>query len=144
MEYVSVTIPKATLKDMHKSLLMQHIVEEQIRHEHGLEASDYPASLLEIEKILGISPEMARELSYEIEDQLWEYSWYTYTDEWAWFRAQKDLLKDLGEKAKQVKQDELERRIDEIYRKKFDTFVGEIDMHEELTLRKNSSKKRAS
>lgn len=138
------TLPKSILKEIHKAVLTQHVLEEHLRREHGMEEADYPPSLIEIEKILGMSTEASHELSHEVEDELWEYSWYTYTDEWAWFRAQKDLLKALGDKAKDVKPDELERRIDEIYRKKFDSFVKEIDMHEEASLRKNISKKRAS
>lgn len=130
-EFVSMTLPKEDLKALHRGLLARHLMEEIARREAGLEEIEYPKALVEIERLLGLDDEAAHALYHEVEDELWEYAWYAYTDEWAWHRARRDVLRELGSKAGPMKRDALDRLIEDRYEKGFDAYVGEIDMREE-------------
>ena len=68
---------------------------------------------------------------HETEDDLWNYAWYVYTDEWAWHRAKDETIKELGKKSTSLKSDALDRLVEERYEKNFETYIREIDMKEE-------------
>lgn len=112
-------------------MLIRYILDAAMRREKGLEDIEYPENLVKLEEILGISEEKAHTLFHQLEDELWEYVWYTYTDEWAWHRAKKETDKELGDKTSSIKREALERLIEERYEKNFETYVAEIDMKDE-------------
>lgn len=130
-EFISLTLPKRELVDFHRSLLQRYIAENLVRREQGLEESEYPVALTKLEEILGISEDRAHALLHETEDDLWNYAWYVYTDEWAWHRAKDDTIKELGKKAQAFKRDALDRLIQERYEKQFEEYIREIDMKDE-------------
>lgn len=130
-EFVSITLPKNELEEFHRGMLFRFIAEGLIRREQGLEESEYPESLSKLEEVLGISEERAHAMLHEMEDELWDYAWYVYTDEWAWHRAKLETLKELGSKSTSLKKDALDRQIEERYEKQFENYIKEIDMKEE-------------
>lgn len=133
MSYISVTLPKQELAELYKGLLMQYVVDQTMRREKGLEDIDYPDNLARLEEMLGINEEQAHLMFHEMENGLWEYAWFTYTDEWAWHRAKAETEKELGGKSSGLKHEALERLIEERYEKNFDKYVAEIDMKDEQT-----------
>lgn len=131
MSYISVTLPKEELMDLYKGLLAQYVIEQSMRREKGLEDVDYPENLSRLEEILGVDEDRAHLMFHQMENELWEYSWFTYTDEWAWHRAKAETEKELGDKASGLKREAMERLIEERYEKNFDKYVAEIDMKDE-------------
>ena len=128
VDYASITLPKKELAELHRGLLMRHLVENEIRREEGLEEIEYPKVLEAIENALGLTEERAHQLEHQVDDELWNFAWYAFTDEWAWFRARADILRELGRKRSSVAPEALERKIEDRYRKDFERYVGEVDM----------------
>lgn len=129
-EFVNLSLPKADLIDLYRALMMRHVVENTTRHEQGLEEVESP-SLERMEAILGLEDGEAHRLFHEMEDALWQYAWYAYTDEWAWYRAQQEVRKQLGSKATHTKRDAFDHLVEACYDERFDEFSAEIDMKKE-------------
>lgn len=130
-EWAFLSMPKDQLVEIHRALLTRYVVESALRREQGLEAIDYPPFLEHMEKMLGISEDEAHTLFHKLEDELWEYSWYDYTDEWAWFRAKQDVMKGLKHSDRRVADEEMDRLVEKKYEEKFESYVAEVDMKEE-------------
>lgn len=143
VDYASITLPKKELAEIHRGLLMRFLVENEIRREEGLEEGEYPKVLEAIERSIGLNEEEAHALFHQVEDELWDYAWYAFTDEWAWFRARQDALKELGAKRSGTPTEAIERKTEERYREKFERYVQEIDMHETGVPTKKEKKRAA-
>lgn len=130
VDYASITLPKKDLADLYRGMLLRHFVENEIRREEGLEEAPEPKVLTALEVALGLNERETHDLYHRAEDELWDYAWYAYTDEWAWFRARQDVLKELGAKRTGLTQDALDRKTEDRYRERFDAYVSEIDMRE--------------
>lgn len=143
VDYASITLPKKDLAELHRGLLLRHIIENGIRREEGLEEADEPKVLAALETALGLTSDEAHTLFHQTEDELWDFAWYSYTDEWAWFRARQDILKALGAKRTGLTQEALDRKTEEQYRDHFERYVGEIDMRDLETNSTKKEKKRA-
>ena len=122
------------LTDMHRALLRQFVIESSLRKEQGLEPVERPTSLAKLEQLLEITDEQAHILSHQMEDELWEYSWYTYTDEWAWFRAKQEVTKQLGKTARAKDSDQVDTLVEAQYEASFERYAAEIDMQTEVPL----------
>jgi hypothetical protein len=127
IDYASITLPKKELAEIHRGLLMRHLVENEIRREEGLEEIEYPKVLEAIENALGLNEEQAHALEHQVDDELWNFAWYAFTDEWAWFRARAEVLREQGKRS-ELSTEGLERKIEDRYRKEFERFVSEVDM----------------
>ncbi|MCR4256279.1 MAG: hypothetical protein NUW08_01090 [Candidatus Uhrbacteria bacterium] len=144
IDYASITLPKKDLTELYRGLLLRHFVENEIRREEGLEEIDEPKVLAALESALALNDREAHELYHQAEEELWDYAWYAFTDEWAWFRARQEILKELGSKRTGLTQEALDRKTEDRYRERFDAYVGEIDMRESTgTAKKKKEKKRA-
>ncbi len=144
VDYASITLPKKDLAELHRGLLIRHLVENGIRREEGLEEADEPKVLTAVENALGLKEDEAHALFHRAEDELWDYVWYAYTDEWAWFRARQDVLKELGSKRTGLTQEALDRKTEERYREHFEKYVSEVDMRDlEQKAQAKKEKKRA-
>ncbi|MEI7512193.1 MAG: hypothetical protein WCK01_01910 [Candidatus Uhrbacteria bacterium] len=142
VDYASITLPKKELAEIHRGFMMRHLVENEVRHEEGLEEVEYPKVLHAIEHALGLSEEAAHEIEHQVDDELWNFAWYAFTDEWAWFRARRAVLRDLGSKRTEYSEDAFEKKVEERYRKDFETYVAELDMLD--TVPNKPSKKRVA
>ncbi len=143
VDYASITLPKKELAEIYRGLLLRHIVENEIRREEGLEEGEFPKVLEAIENAIGLNEEEAHQMLHKMEDELWNFAWYSFTDEWAWFRARQDVLKELGAKRSGTSTDALDRKTEDRYRERFERYVMEIDMQETVGAGKKE-KKRAS
>ncbi len=128
-EFVSLQLSREELKEIHVSLLQSAIIEEEIRRERGQERTERRPLLERIEALLGESEKALHYLDHETEDNLWEYAWYAFTDEWAWYRAAQDTEKE-ADTPKSQDDTAFQKRIEQRYQKNFDAYVSEIDMHE--------------
>lgn len=130
-EFASLQMSREELKELHASLVRTALLEDRIRREKGLEAVERRPLLEQIEKLLGENEDTLHMLDHAVEDEMWEYSWYAFTDEWAWYRAEREVLQDLGSKKEGTERANLEKMIEARYHKDFDRYVAEIDMVEE-------------
>ncbi|HVM90893.1 MAG TPA: hypothetical protein VMU11_03285 [Verrucomicrobiae bacterium] len=128
VDYASITLPKKELAEIHRGLLMRHLVENEIRREEGLEEIEYPKVLEAIENALGLTDESAHQLEHQVDDELWNFAWYAFTDEWAWFRARAEVMRELGTKRADLSAEAIDRKVEDRYRKDFERFVTEVDM----------------
>ena len=128
-QFVSLQLSRQELLEIHAALVSRIMVEDDIRRERGQEAVDQRPILERIEMLLGETDEALHALDHVIEDELWEHAWYTFTDEWAWFRAKQEIEKEsaVGEK---ITPEAMQKLVATRYRKSFDRYVGEVSMIE--------------
>lgn len=126
--FYSLGLTREQLVLLHRSLLSSYIIEETFHRERGEKGKEPPALLAHLERLLELSEEEAHALFHEEEDRLWEYSWYAYTDEWAWYRARQDTERELGDQLVLTNPAALEQLIEKTYDDKFDRYTKEIDM----------------
>ncbi len=136
--FYSLGLNREQLTLVHRSLLSNYIIEETFRRERGEESKEPPALLAHLERLLELGEEEAHAQFHEEEDRLWEYSWYAYTDEWAWYRARQDTERELGDQLVLTNQEALEQLIEKTYDDNFDAYTKEIDMAS--TVRSSTSK----
>ncbi len=141
-EFFSLGLSQDELHELHLAALARFIIETTLRQEQGLEAPPYPPLLEKIEQLLGMTSEEAHALLHQMETELWEFTWYGYTDEWAWFRAKQEVQKELGSLANKAKPSTVERLIERRYEEKFEQYVGEIDMKEKENATQPRERKR--
>lgn len=114
--------------ELHRAVLERYIIDDTFRRERGEEAQEPPAIMAHLERLLDLSADDAHKLFHEEEDRLWEYSWYAYTDEWAWYRARQDVEQALGERLSLTTPEQLEQQIEAAYEEHFARYTKEIDM----------------
>ncbi len=132
-EFAFLSFEKHDLLELHRALLGRFLMQNRLRHEQGLEEIDYPILLGRLEELLGYTDEESHRLFHRVEAELWEYSWYTYTEEWAWFRARQDVLQSLLDKGIEEKPEEflIENLTESFYDDRFAGYAAEIDMSAE-------------
>jgi len=139
LEFCTLQFTREELKELRLALLQRAMVEDELRHEKGQEKADRHPLLDKVEALLADDQEKLKAVDQEIEDGLWEFSWYAYTDEWAWYRAAQELESD-PETAK-LAETEKKIRIEKLYKDNFDRYVAEVDMHEASMKERGAAKK---
>lgn len=134
-EFASVQFSREELKEIHEALLLRAMVQDELRRERGLEKVEPPALLERFEALLGENEERLHVLDHATEDGLWEYAWYVYTDEWAWYRAAQEVAAEAG-----AADPDARKRIELAYQKNFDRYVSEIDMRDVLKKKKEEKR----
>lgn len=124
---------------------MRSLVEDDLRREEGLEPVDRRVLLAKLDQLLHASETETGRLEERLDEELWRHAWYAYTDEWAWYRARKDVLRELGPLAAQTADATVEELTHRRYHDKFEDYVQEIDMNPEAGGERNKerSKKRS-
>lgn len=128
IEFLLLQLKRSEVIELHAALVQRAMVEDEIRREKGLEPVASRPLLERLDRLVGLSDAQADKLGRALDGELWEHAWYTFTDEWAWFRALKQVEQELGPKAKTLPTVELQRRVELRYTKDFEKFVREIDM----------------
>jgi len=129
-EFVGLQLNREELLEIHKALLAQALVQDTLRREKGEEENHEHALLQKIEGLLGENEESLHTIDEESEEEMWEYAWYAFTDEWAWHRSLQALEAQMGKRFTTLAEAEKERLIEAEYRKNFDTYVAEVDMRD--------------
>ncbi len=130
-EFAYIQLRKSDLLDIHRAMLARWLIEDKLRQTQGLESVGPPLILDRIETLLGMNEEEAHNLFHQVEDELWEHSWYSFTEEWAWHRAEQDVQKELGRERKYMDQNQLDTLTEKRYEANFETYTQEISMDEE-------------
>ncbi|MFA5185312.1 MAG: hypothetical protein WC551_02405 [Patescibacteria group bacterium] len=129
-EFATIQFNREELLELHQALLQRALVEDELRHERGLEKADRHPLLDKIEALVGISEDKLHALDHDTEDEMWEFAWYAFTDEWAWTRAGQDVGKDLAALPNKPSDADAKKLIEARYRENFDAYVAEVDMRE--------------
>lgn len=135
---------RGELEDLYHALMMHTIVTNAIREEQHQEPIDPPMILQKIELLMKMSAEKAHAEFHRAEDALWEYSWYTFTDEWAMHRARQDVLRAQKKSGVTLTAQELEQLVETQYEKEFETYSAEVDMTNAESVRTPVTKKRVA
>ena len=126
---VTLTLPFEEAREVYRALIARYFVEDALRREQGLEPISVPVLAERFEKILGFSTEESATETKRVEDELWQHAWLTFTDEWAWHRAKRDILKELGETGvATLSHDQLEQLTERRYEAQFDAYTKEIQL----------------
>ncbi|MBU2612930.1 hypothetical protein KJ925_00530 [Patescibacteria group bacterium] len=126
MEFFSLQLTRDELLEIHAALAQRIMLEDLVRDEKGLEPPARHPLMERVDDLLALTDKEEGVVSDRIDEELWEYAWFAFTDEWAWFRASQAVEKEADGDAIQPK--ELRKRIEERYRKEFERYVKELEM----------------
>lgn len=137
-EFINLALSKSQAIDLLGALMMKSVLEDELRSERGQEPAEVSPLIIRLASLLNIKEKTLDSQMDLAEDALWEYSWFVFTNEWAWFRAQQEAAKSVGQLP--ANEAELEKRAERIYKRKFKDFVKELDMNSQSQKnRKNKS-----
>lgn len=126
---ITLTLPLEEARELYRALVTRYFVEDTLRREQGLESISLPLLAERLEKTLNFSNERAASELKQVEDELWQHAWLSFTDEWAWHRAKQDILKELGTKqAKRFNADELDALTEKRYEAHLDRYMKEVQL----------------
>ena len=128
-EFVSLTLSRQELLEIQEALAMRSMVEDDLRYQEGLEPVGRRALLEKVDHLLNASEQQLQGLELRIDEELWHQAWHAYTDEWAWFRARKDVLRELGPLAASTTKETIDDLVHRRYHDKYDDYLAEIDMN---------------
>ncbi len=138
-EFAGIQFTRSELGQLHSALVMQAMMDDAIRIERGLPGLEQRPMLERIEAVLMMNEEELHLKDHAIDDTLWEYAWYMFTDEWALFRARQDVLKQFPSATGKI----FEEKIETYYRQKFESYVLELDMRERENRRTPAKRKKS-
>ena len=130
-EFAFFSFNKSDVAEIYRGLLARFLMQSRLRHEQGLEDVPYPTLLERLEQVLGYSDDDAHRIFHLIEDELWEHSWFSFTDEWAWFRARQEVMKEMHETEEPTDEPHkqfMQRITEKRYAEQFDRYAEELDM----------------
>jgi len=128
LEFCTLQFTREELEELRLALLQRAMVEDELRLEKGQEKADRHPLLDRVEALLADDQEKLKAIDQAVEDELWEFAWYAYTDEWAWYRAAQDVNADPA--AAKLAEADKKIRIEKLYKNNFDRYVAEVDMRE--------------
>jgi hypothetical protein len=126
-EFFSLTFSRQDLREVYEAMVVRAELEDELRRERGLEPVASRPMLTRIEGMLALSERQVEQVADVVDEGLWEHAWYTFTDEWAWFRARQDVEKEIGATIT-LPEEKMRGRIEEKYQADFERYVAEIDM----------------
>lgn len=127
-EFASLMLSRQELLEIQEALTLRGIVEDDLRQEEGLEPVERRALLQRVDQLLGVKEEHAARLEHRLDQELWQHAWYAFTEEWAWFRAYRDIVNELGVTAASVPESVMEEMVHRRYHEKFNDYVEEVAM----------------
>lgn len=133
IEFAGLQLSREELKEIHQALLQRAMVESERRRERGLEKAESFPLLERIETLLGEKAPEIDKAETGLENELWEFAWYAFTDEWAWYRAAQEVEEELKNKRQELPDAEAKKMIESRYKKNFKKYVAEVDMREQRT-----------
>ncbi|MEO5927284.1 MAG: hypothetical protein ABIO72_01145 [Patescibacteria group bacterium] len=139
-EFFSLSFSRPQLREIYEALLLRTSLEDELRREKGLEAVAPNPLLARLEGLLVVPEAQIERFGEAVEESLWEHAWYTFTDEWAWFRAHQDVEKELD--GKETSEEIFHQRVEQKYTADFERYVEEIDM-KDTPSKKESRRKTA-
>lgn len=127
VEFAGMQLSREELRELQQALLTRAMLEDNLRAETAQEPVEH--RLLErIDDLLGEPAETREKQNLQAEEELWEHAWYTFTDEWAWYRARQDVDAEVEKQKTTLTEAERLSRTESRYQKKFEAYVSEVDM----------------
>lgn len=127
-EQYAITLNRDELLEVYRALVMRALAEDESRREKGLEDVGDRSLLVRAERLLRLTDTEAERLFRAADEELWEYAWFTVSDEWAWFRALQEERRAAGDNFEALNEQERWGRVERRYQKDFERFVREIEM----------------
>ncbi|MCR4278450.1 MAG: hypothetical protein NUV81_00920 [bacterium] len=127
-EQYAISLSRDEMLELYRALVSRAFVEDELRNEKGLEDVGERALLVRVEALLRLTQGEGHQLLHEMDDELWEYAWFSVSDEWAWYRALQEERTALGTGFDAMNEQELRGRVERRYQKDFERFVHEIEM----------------
>ncbi len=147
-EFYSLQLSKFEALECLRAFLLQAIVEEEVRSQKGLELPELSPLVARLMNMLNLSDEGMEHETDRVVDDLWEYSWYVFTSEWAWFRAQQEALRSIKKTKKIVNMEDREYKqfAEKNFKRFFEKYVAELNMKpmQNAGIRSSQSKSRKS
>jgi hypothetical protein len=129
-DFASLLLSRQELKELHEALVMRAMVEDDLRSEEGLESVDRRPLIERTGQLLAMNEQRLQAIEDHLDQELWRHSWYTYTDEWAWYRARRDVLNEVGSVANVTMESKaVDDLIHRRYHERFEDYIQEIDMN---------------
>jgi hypothetical protein len=145
-EFYSLQLSKYEALECLRAFLLQAIVEEEVRLQKGLELPEANPMINRLMSMLDQSEEQVERETEKAADELWEYSWYAFTSEWAWFRAQQEALRSINKKDEVVNTGSIEykKSAEKYFKRFFERYVAELNMKpiQNAGVRKPSGKRK--
>lgn len=129
-EFITLQLSRSEAFELHAALVSRAMLEDDLRREKGLEPVSARPALERLDALLRMNEKQEEALAHAMDDELWEFAWYRFTDEWAWYRAAQEVEKDIGS-TNTLSRRELQQRIEMRYERDFETFVKELEMPDE-------------
>ncbi len=129
-QFAAFQFTREELDELHQALLQRALLEDELRRERGQEPVARRPLLEKFEILLNHTEDSLQKLHQEFEEDLWEYAWYAFTEEWAHFRAHQDAEREAKRARRLMAQNEVNTRAHQLYQKRFDEYVAEISMTE--------------
>lgn len=126
MEFITLQLSRTEALELQAALVSRAMLEDDLRHEKGLEPVSVRSTLERLGTLLQMTTGQEEQLAHAMDDELWEFAWYRFTDEWAWYRASQEVEKESG--ASSLSKRELQQRIEQRYERNFESYVKELEM----------------
>lgn len=126
---VTLTLPLHEAQEFYRAMITRFLMEEALRREQGLEPVEVSPFVKRLEQVLGIQTDQALKHLDQVEDELWQHAWLSYTDEWAWHRARQEVKE--GVEAKDLallSPEEIDRATEKRYEQKFEQYLQEVQL----------------
>jgi hypothetical protein len=124
---MTLSLSQSELLQTYRALMSRYFIEDALRQENGLESIPVPPFIERLEELLGTNAANAMRHVEQTEEELWQYAWLTFSDEWAWHRAKQDVLTELGPKASQLlSEEDMTALVERRYEERLDRYVEEI------------------
>jgi len=130
-KYISVLFNEVEALECLRALFTQALIEEELRIQKGMEQADPTPLISKFLQVLMLTDADIEKEKDKLLDDLWEYSWFVFTSEWAWFRARQEAMRLQAEKrseALQVSVKDREKMAEKLFKKNFESYVSEINM----------------
>ncbi len=141
-EFYALQLSRFEALECLRALLMRAIVDEEVRAQKGLELPDINPMINRLIEMLDLNDFSVESETDKQADELWEYSWYVFTSEWAWYRAQQDALKSLRKKKKEGS--DYREAAEQNFKKFFEKYVAELNMKPVVNTNRKPHDKRNS
>jgi len=147
-EFYSLQLSKFEALECLRAFLVQAIVEEEVRMQKGLELPEASPMINRFMDMLAMSEDDVERETDRAADDLWEYSWYVFTSEWAWFRAQQEALRSVKKikKTVNIEDGDYKQSAERNFKKFFEKYVAELNMKplQNAGIRKPTGKRKTS
>lgn len=129
-EFYSLQFSRLEALECLRAFLTQTLVDDEVRAQKGLEAGEINPMISRLVQVLQKSDEELERETDNAASDLWEYSWYTFTGEWAWYRAQQEALRQLKKKMRNVdlSDNEYREHAEKNFKQYFEKYVAELNM----------------